>query len=228
MCQDYIVTDIPSSTIALADMRGIVAGIDWSGGGASGHSRTALWIWGVISGGAKHNFRLKTLYFKIYPEANPISGGVVDHICDMCERYNVQLAIGDAGAGALANSNVRERLGPQRMLQLQYKGSSSGNSTASRPIFWNKIDRFIADRTFLIDNFLLYVKRGGVVFPNVKQMQPAIKDMLAVYEEETQQGKKVWRHGITEPDDALHAMIFGFAAAKFLTADPVFSYNSER
>lgn len=227
LCLDYEITDYPQNNLVLGDMRGVVAGIDWSGGGQQGNSRTVLWIWGIGSGGQQHNFRLKTLYFKVYGETNPISGGVVDHIVDMCNRYDVSLVIGDAGAGALANSNLRERMGAHRAMQVQYKGGTGGSAGAGRPFYWNKIDRFLAERTTMIDHYFMFVKRQGVIYPNVRQMTIPLKDMLNVYEEETKHGRKVWRHAPTQPDDCLHAQVFGWMAAKFLTMDPLFTYNSE-
>lgn len=225
LCKDYYVDDVPSAQSALGSVRTVVAGVDWSGGGMQGNSRTVLWIWGVTSGTEQHNFKLKTLYFKIYPETNPISGGVVDHICKMCEHYKVELVMGDAGEGALANANLRERLGSHRAMQVQYRGGGGGSGNAIRPFVWNKVDRFLADRTMMIDHFFMYVKRGGVIYPSIKQMQMVIKDMLNEYEEVTSNGRKVWRHAPSQPDDALHAQIFGWIAAKYATMDPLFTYT---
>lgn len=226
LCKDYTVDEFPNATMLATDSRGVVAGVDWSGGGTQGTSRTVLWIWGITHGGQQHNFKLKTLYFKVYPETNPISGGVVTNIAEMCNRFNVSLVIGDAGEGALANSNLREMLGPHRAMQVQYRGAMNA-SASSRAFYWNKIDRFLADKTQMIDNYLLFVKREGVIFPSIKQMQIPIKDMLSVYEEVTKQGRKVWRHAASQPDDSLHAQVFGWMAAKFLTLDPLFTYNGE-
>lgn len=228
LCLDYEVTEYPPNNLMLGNMRGIVAGVDWSGGGTQGNSRTVLWVWGICQGGQYHNFRLKTLYFKVYPDTNAISGGVVDHIVEICNRYNVSLIVGDAGEGALANSNLRERLGAHRALQVQYRGTAGSGSSSARPFYWNKIDRFLAERTTMIDHFFMFVKREGVIYPNLKQMQLPIKDMLNEYEEVTQQGRKVWRHAPTQPDDCLHAQIFGWMAAKFATMDPMFTYTGSQ
>lgn len=226
LCAPYEISEYPPNNMVMQDLRGVVAGVDWSGGGSTGASSTVLWVWGITQGGAQHNFRLKTLYYKIYPEANPISGGVVDHICEICERYNVGLVIGDAGEGALANANLRERLGAHRAMQVQYRGvASSGGGSNSRPFFWNKTDRFIADRTTMIDHYFMFMLREGVIFPNVRQMQQPIRHLLAEFEEVTNNGRKVWRHAPSQPDDALHAQIFGWMAAKFMTMDPLFTYT---
>jgi len=226
LCEDYQVTDLPQGNLGVGELSGVVAGVDWSGGGSKGVSRTVLWIWGIVGGNSQHAFKLKTLYFKVYPETNPISGGVVDHICQACNNYNVSLVLGDAGAGALANSNLRERLGAHRAQQVQYTGAASSTG-ASAPFRWNKVDRFIADRTTMLDHFFMFVKRKGVVYPNIKQMQVPIKDMLNEYEEVSNTGRKVWRHAATQPDDCLHAQVFGWMASKFIMTDPLFTYNGK-
>ena len=230
LCQPYEITDVPANNMLLQNLKGIVAGVDWSGGGmANTTSRTVLWIWGITQGGPQHSYRLKTLYFKIYPETNPISGGVIDHICEMCNRYDVSLIFGDAGEGALANANLRERLGTHRAMQIQYRGSSSGGGSSNvKPFYWNKIDRFLADRTTMIDHYFMFIKRQGVIFPNIKQMQIPIKDLLNEYEEVTNSGRKVWRHAPSQPDDCLHAQVFGWMASKYVTMDPLFTYNGEK
>ncbi len=224
MCEDYEITEQPTQNFLFSNIRNVVAGVDWSGGGQNATSRTVLWVWGVVGGIQEHAFKLKTLYFKVYPETNPISGGVIDHVCTICDNYGVQLIMGDAGEGALANSNLRERLGSQRTAQVQYRGVASGNAN-SRPFYWNKVDRFLAERTTMIDHYMMYMKRKGVIFPSIRHMTLPIKDILNEYEEVTQQGRKVWRHAPSQPDDCLHAQIFGWMAAKFVTMDPMFTYN---
>ena len=77
----------------------------------------------------------------------------------------------------------------------------------------------------MIDHFFMFVKRQGVIYPNVRQMELPIRDMLNEYEEVTKFGRKVWRHAPSQPDDCLHAQIFGWMAAKFVTLDPLFTYN---
>jgi len=225
-CQEYTVEEYPSSNLLMSNIKHVVAGVDWSGGGTQGHSRTVLWIYGLVHGDREHVFKLKTLYFKIYPDTNAISGGVVDHIIERCTQFGVEIICGDAGAGALPNANLRERLGTHRALQVQYRGvmNASGNQ---RPFYWNKIDRFLAEKTTMIDNFLMFVKRGGVIYPNVKQMTVPISDMLNVFEETTRQGRKIWTHAISQPDDALHAQIFAWIASKIVSMDPLFTYDSK-
>lgn len=184
----------------------IVAGVDWSGGGTSGVSRTVLWLWGYVPAEQK----LRTLFYKIFPGQNPVAD--VKEILEILAAYSVTIVVGDAGEGALPNSMLRDALGPHRVTMVQY-------GSYQWPCRWNGLDRYNADRTTLIDNYLMILKKQGVVYPPYEECSEPIKDILNVYEEVTTLGKKVWRHAPTLPDDSLHAQIFGWFAFKLHTTD---------
>ncbi len=183
-----------------------VAGVDWSGGGTTGVSRTVLWVWGFTP----KNQKLRTLYYRIYPGNNAVVD--VEDIARVCQNYNVAMVIGDAGEGALPNATLRDRLGPHRVTMVQY-------GAQREPVKWNGIDRYTADRTTLIDNYLMFLKRQAAEYAPREEMKEPIKDILNVYEEVTTSGKKVWRHSPQLPDDALHAQLFGWFAYKIVMND---------
>jgi hypothetical protein len=183
------------------------AGVDWSGGGTSGVSRTVLWIWGEDA----RRQKLICLFYKVYPGQNPVA--IVDDVARICLTYRVALVIGDAGEGHLANKLLMTKLGGEhRVRQLQY-------GSQKQPITWNRIDRYTTDRTMLIDNYFMHIKRGGVEFAHPDQMHTAFQDILNEYEEVTLQGKKVWRHSPQKPDDCLHAGLFGWMAYQIARGD---------
>lgn len=217
-CTDYVISDFPQTGL---HYDGIVAGIDWSGGGAMGQSYTVLWIWGIERSIDMHNMRLHTLYAKIYSGNNPISGDIVTDIVRKCSQYRVDLILGDAGGGALANDYMRSAFGAKAR-QVQYRSVSS-SSSGRPPFYWNKLDRYMAERTTMIDHYLVYVKNGGARFANFAQMEESFKHVLSVYEEESQTGQKVWRRTAGEPDDALHAQVFGWIAANVLIGNGAFT-----
>ncbi len=210
LCEDYTVEPTPNP----ANRKGcsiVCAGVDWSGGGTQITSRTAIWVFGWHSKSKK----LKTLYFKIFPGRSQVED--LDEVISICKKYDVQHIFGDAGEGALANSFLRERLGAHRALQVMYSGS------LGKFIKWSE-DRYVVNRTAAIDSFMITLKQKGVIFPNLKQMGKPIEDILAEYEEVTQggQGKKVWRHSPSVPDDCLHAMIFAQLAVRFALGEVIF------
>lgn len=190
-----------------------MAGVDWSGGGAEVKgmegllkSRTVLHIWGETGDG-----RLKTLFYKIFPNGHPV--GWIEEIVELCNAWNVQMICGDAGEGALANSLLRDKLGAHRVTQVRYM-------QLSKPIQWNP-DALVyhADRTTLIDNYALFLKHQKAIYPKLHQINPAIVDILNVFEETTKAGRKIWNHAPTQPDDCLHAQLFGWIAWRLLSGD---------
>jgi hypothetical protein len=192
-----------------ANMDGItmtVAGIDWSGGGTTGISRTVLWIWGInpLTG------VLRCMYYRIFPGTNPVHA--VEEIIHICNMYRVVYAVGDAGEGSLPNDVLRNALGPNRMTQVQY-------GAYAKVIHWNNEDRYLIDRTTMIDNYVLLLKKRMVEFGPREEMSIAIADILNEYEEVTMLGRKVWRHSPQKPDDCLHASLFGWLASKIVLND---------
>lgn len=212
LCGKYEMTRLPMPTSKDGIIR-TVAGVDWSGGGGEVKgmegllkSRTVLHIWGDVGDG-----KLKTLYYKIFPNAHPT--GWIDEIVELCDKWGVEMICGDAGEGALANALLREKLGARRVLQARYMA-------LSKPIQWNPdTSTYHCDRTTLIDNYAKFLKDRKAIYPVKAQAKPAIDDILNVYEEVTTAGRKVWRHAPTQPDDCLHAQLFGWLAWRVLTQD---------
>lgn len=210
--EDHEMTRLPMNNSMDGILR-TVAGVDWSGGGAEVKgmegllkSRTVLHIWGETADG-----RLKTMFYKIFPNGHPV--GWIDEIVELCNAWGVQMIVGDAGEGALANSLLRDKLGAHRVTQVRYM-------QLSKPMQWNP-DALVyhADRTTLIDNFALFLKHGKAIYAKLHQMQPAIADILNVFEETTKAGRKIWNHAPTQPDDCLHAQLFGWIAHRLLLGD---------
>lgn len=186
----------------------VCGGVDWSGGGSKGVSRTVSWIFSRNPGG-----KFICHHYQIYKDMNPVDA--VETIARTFIEKNVTLVIGDAGEGALANSLLTKRLGGKPVYQLQY-GSNS------KPLTWNGVDRYLADRTTLIDCFFLDIKQGKIQFLPTAEMREAFDDFLSLYEETMPSGKKVWRHSPNAPDDSLHAAVFSWVACKILSHDLTF------
>lgn len=185
------------------NVRACVAGIDWSGGGSKLYtSRTVIWVWGIMLDGT-----LKTMYRHIFETRNPARD--VREILQILNNYNVKIVVGDAGGGALANAMVAEEYGLDRVAQVQY---SSSNAKKMR---WNGEDRYIVDKTSIIDSFMQLLLREDAVFPS-GACDVAFGDILAEFEHITKNGdgKRIWTHSPHAPDDALHAMVFGWLASQ--------------
>jgi len=193
------------------------AGIDWGGGSVTKKgtlsdmdavSRTVLWIWGLWK-----NRAYKCFFYKIFPSDHPVHD--IEEIIKYLRMFGVEMVYGDAGEGHVANNMIQEALGPGRLYQCQY-------GFHKKPITWNAHDRYLLDRTSVIDCFFLQrVLKKRVLFASKQQMSAAFDDFLTEYEEVTSDGtsRRVWRHAPSEPDDALHAAIFGWLAMMSLTSD---------
>ena len=209
---DYHLSRLPLQH-SLDGINRAVAGVDWSGGGGEVKgsegllkSRTVFHIWGELPDG-----RLKVLYYKIFPNGHCTQW--ISEMVELCKAWNVQMLCGDAGEGAMANALLREALGNHRVIQARYMA-------LSKPIVWNPDTlTYHADRTTLIDNFAMWLKHGKAVYASIPEMNPAINDILSVYEETTTQGRKVWRHSPSNPDDSLHAQLFAWLAHRVLCQD---------
>lgn len=202
LCRNYRFQRDPDPEI-FKHVKFCVAGVDWSGGGSAKYtSRTVVHIWGVLPDG-----RLKTMYYEIFNSGNAEMDAVA--VVDIIRKYDCQMVVGDAGVGAVQNSMMINRLGRHRVVQAQY-------GSISKMIKWNKKDRYMVDRTSAIDTIMMHYKNGKFVFADPRQMEPAIDDILAEYEEVTKQGdgKKIWSHSPLVPDDCLHAQLFGWLAAE--------------
>lgn len=197
-------------------MDGLVAaagGIDHSGGGVSGLSRSVLCILGKQGNG-----KYRVVYNKIYSVCNPVHN--VEEMVSSLKEWRVPLVIADAGEGALANAILQEKLG-KMIVQGQY-------GYFRHPFKWNNVDRYIIDKTTIIDTFMGDLIKERFVFCNADQFQFEIDDIMAEYETTTEGGigRRVWTHSPDKPDDFLHALIFAWLAIKSLQGDLYFYKTS--
>ena len=91
--------------------------------------------------------------------------------------------------------------------------------SAASPLKWNGADRYMGDKTTLIDNYMMMIKKGIVSYPRLSLMGLVFKDMLSLYEETTLSGKKIWTHSPVMPDDSFHAQVFCYVAQKVIKRD---------
>lgn len=220
---DYFVR-LPLPPSAMKDIRIVVGGVDWGGGTGEEKvtSRTVAWVYGLT-----HEFKLKTLYYEVFPEDNPAAN--VRRVAEIFGQCGCQMVVGDAGGGAIANAMLRDHLGEHRMAQCQYGGGAGFDKL----IRWSsQASRYLVNRTAAIDSYMMALKNHEIIFPNVRQMATPIQDILNEYEEMTTgsssgSGRRLWRHAPSAPDDCLHAQIYAWLAMKVVQGDVVFYENRE-
>jgi hypothetical protein len=127
-------------------------------------------------------------------------------------HFKCQRLHGDRGVGVLQGQLLEKSLGLDRVCMVQY--------TAQKvPLRYDNIGKYIAaDRTMLMDLAILRMKLGPYKFstPCWDIMSDYFKDALAVFEEETLSGRRVYRKDDQSPDDWLHSVVFAHSSWMFL------------
>jgi transcription elongation factor Elf1 len=219
MCTEDYLHQVPPQDHAEFPLR--VAGIDWSGGGSSGNSRTAL----IILGYDPLTEMSKVLYYKVYPIGNPVN--TVNEIVDVLKLYmhtGRGLVIGaDAGEGSLANATLSEKLtgvgsGIKIVHSFQFGSFKKGMS------YDQYNEHILVARTKAIDTFFFsVVKKRKIQFPKAELCEELFDHILAEYETvvgrkvEGDKTTRVWRHHPDKPDDAFMALIFAWLTLRLIT-----------
>jgi hypothetical protein len=185
----------------------VYAGIDWGGNGKEGVSRSALSIFGLRPDGTQ-----ELLCHKIYPIENPLDS--LNHMMQTLQSWQVHCIGADAGGGTLANPMLRQRFGFDNVYPISY-GVQKAVLEWDAELYQGC---YKTNRTSIIDNFALELKKiKKIKYPNKSYMQLCFKDMLALFEEETQAGKKIWQRHPKTPDDSFHSQVYAWTAMRIRT-----------
>jgi len=191
------------------------AGIDWGGGGSSGVSRTVLSIYAInASAFEKHH-----VFSKIYNSGEPTKH--LDDLAHWLRKFQVSSTYADHGGGNFAISVLSGMIPNMQIVPIMYTDQSA-------PFKWDeKARRFTVNRTTMIDNFILDIKKMSIKTFRWSEFEPFAKDFLNVKEEivgeDRGAGKRVWRRFPTAPDDSLHSMLYGWLAARVLCGQTNFT-----
>lgn len=189
----------------LENLQAVGVGIDWSGGGAEIKSRTVLSIMGWRSDG-----RVRLLYYRIFPGTGPVEE--INEITRLIKNYDDRtpvFIVGDAGEGNMNMDTLRNRFRqPKRVMKVRYSGSQLEYMKYNE-----KAACWMVNRTTAVDSMMTFLKVGNVEFPaDELAMKPMFDDILNEHVEVQRDGRKRWTHANNKPDDALHALIFGWIA----------------
>jgi len=202
--------------------RNIFMGIDWSGEGTEDKSRTAY----LIMGQKKTTGDIEVIGGGIIPPGNP--DATLQSIKDVAYAFRVKFFGADAGMGAYQNAILQREFGVQRFLQIRYSGSMK-NPYKYDP----RVNVLNMDKTAAIDTIMGILKQDvyypllkkvtvpvhsnpehmlRILWPQFEDSYPFFKDILAEFTQKGSSDRKIWTHSPDVPDDALHALVFGFFA----------------
>jgi len=189
----------------------VVLGVDWSVSGSDG-SFTVVSVVGV-----DHNGGMTLLYTK-----KLIAGKIldqVDEVCEIARNWNVRIVASDRGVGVLQAEIMQQRLGPDKVIMCQYVSSNARLS-------WNTQGGFLsADRTRAMDNVMMKMRLGPERFltPAWNLTEGYWGDALAIYEEESRTGKRLYIKDPSIPDDWFHSVVFANLGYQYICGDYTFT-----
>lgn len=210
LCEDYYWEDYAVNPKNMHGVAEVVGGIDWGGQSPTNVSRTTLGILGILPDG-----RLRLLYGKIYPSGHAIRD--LDDIAKICTLFQCRIVVGDSGEGMLANAQLRQKLGYHIVFGNRYsgqKGTIKYNNNQNDP-------GYHSDKTIIIDQVMHCIIARRFQFPHWELMKKFSDDIMAAYEETTKEGRRIWKHAATRPDDFLHSLALGWLASKIVTGQVV-------
>lgn len=193
----------------------VLMGVDWSVTG----SEQSYTVASVV--GYKPDGKVVLLYSERFQGIDIISQ--VARIKNLFEKYNCDLMGADRGVGVVQVQMLQRQLGFKRVVPVNYV-------SAKVSVRWDPAGLFIAaDRTRAIDNVVMKIRQGRdrIEFPNTELMKSFFKMALAIYEEETAVGTRVYRHHPEDPDDWIHSLVFADVAYKYSTGDFTFTDETD-
>lgn len=196
-----------------SDYRGInsvVLGVDWSvtGGVASYTVASVL--------GYDYMGKCYLLYSERMQGVDILDQ--VRRVVALYRQFNCQIIGSDRGVGVLQGQLLKQELGKERVVMVQY--------CAAKAVLRmdDKGDFMAADRTQVMDVPILKMKIGPDKFetPCWEIMSDFWKDALSIYEEESNSGRRLYRKDEGATDDWLHSVVFGNVAYMAMTGQYVY------
>lgn len=195
------------------DSRNIVCtvlGVDWSVTGGSA-SYTVISILGYDYQG-----RAYLLYAQRLNGVDILEQ--VRRVEQLYYQFDCSMIGSDRGVGVLQGQLLQQSIGKDRVGMINYVA-------AKHHLRWiADAGYYAADRTMSIDTMVLKAKMGPGRFetPCWNLTQEFWNDALALTEEETQAGRRVYRREEGIPDDWIHSVTFGNIAYMIVKGDFVF------
>lgn len=207
-CNPSTITWESGWTIDSRNIVSVVLGVDWSVT-ASEKSFTIVSVLGFDYQG------------KVYLLYSQRLNGVdileqVDRVANLYTTFNAQAIGSDRGVGVLQCQLLQQRLGADRVFPINYVASK-------HYLRYDMSGKFYAaDRTMAMDTMFVKMKMGRDRFESPRwelTERPFWSDCLSIFEEETQAGRRVFRHDEDVPDDSFHSVVFGNLAHMIISGE---------
>jgi len=156
----------------------------------------------VITIMQKRGDRYHVLYMKKFLGKEADYAYIHKVVPDLMEKWKVVHLAADYGMGEAPNSEIRSRLGYDRVIAFQHL------PTQKEKVRWNpKMPAYTLSRNQVMNEFFQSIKKKQVVLPRWEDFEPFKDDFLNVqmeYDEE----KNNMKYVSIGPDDATHSTLF--------------------
>lgn len=197
---DYIMTGYPND---LDVSYKSIMGVDY-GPINSENSHTVITIM------QKRGDRYHVLYIKKFLGKEADYSHIHRIIPELMERWKVIHLAADYGMGEAPNSEIRNKLGYNRVIAFQHL------PTQKEKIRWNpKMPAYTLSRNQVMNEFFQAIRNNKVVFPRWDDFEPFKDDFLNVqmdFDEE----KNSMKFTSIGPDDATHSTLYAMVALDLL------------
>lgn len=198
--EDYVMTGYPNE---LDVSYKSIMGIDY-GPINSENSHTVITIM------QKRGDRYHILYMKKFLGKEADYSYIHRIIPELMERWKVVHLAADYGMGEAPNSEIRNKLGYNRVIAFQHL------PTQKEKIRWNpKMPAYTLSRNQIMNEFFQSIRNNKVVFPRWEDVEPFKDDFLNVqmdFDEE----KNSMKFTSIGPDDATHSTLYAQVALDLL------------
>lgn len=156
----------------------------------------------VITIMQKRGDRYHVLYMKKFIGKEADYAYIHKIVPELMEKWKVVHLAADYGMGEAPNSEIRSKLGYNRVIAFQHL------PTQKEKIRWNpKMPAYTLSRNQVLNEFFQDIRNGNIVFPKWADFEPFKDDFLNV-QMEFDEEKNSMKYTSIGPDDAVHSSLY--------------------
>ena len=136
-------------------------------------------------------------------------------------EHSVNIIAADYGLGESSTSELRSKLGYDRVMNFYYSGSLKEETR-----WQSKLQAYLLNKVLILNNFFDNIKKGNFIFPRWAEFREYAQDLLNLQIDYNIEKNKTSYFNIG-PDDITHAMVFASVLEKMARAPSFSSINIE-
>jgi len=148
----------------------------------------------------------RVVYMKKFLGKEADYGFIHDEVPRLMEKWNCVHLAADYGMGEGSNSEIRKRIGFQKVIAYQHVASQK------EKMRWNaKMPAYTLNRNTVMTDIFIKIKSGHLKFPKWDDSQPFLQDILNIQCDYNEQIGRM-KYVNIGPDDFFHATLYAVIA----------------